>query len=107
MGRASREKGARGERRCCDFFQRLGIPAYRVSSLESDRGSPVNYDVTLTGTDWKVQVKEVKKNCPALPVLMANAHVGFVHFSSGRTFVVIDADDLREFAKLVASGRSE
>jgi len=47
MGKASRDKGARGERRCVDFFKRLGLPAYRVSSLETDQASPVNYDVQL------------------------------------------------------------
>ena len=100
-GRRSRDKGARGERRCVKFFEGLGLPAHRVSSLETDQNSPVNWDVSVGGKKpWRVQVKEVAQNCPPLPKLMANADIGYVHYTNGRTFLVVDADD---FAELAAS----
>jgi hypothetical protein len=102
-GKRSRDKGARGERECCDYFRRLGIEAHRVSSLETDPNSPVNYDV-LAGGDWKVQVKNVARNCPALPKLMENAHIGYVKYTRGRMFIVIDADVLPELATKIAEG---
>ena len=108
MGKASRDKGARGERRAVKFFEGMGFRAYRVSSLETDANSPVDYDVSVETKDsswgWKVQVKEVARNCPALPKLMEKAHIGFVHYTNGRTFLVVDADDFKELAA-VAAGR--
>jgi hypothetical protein len=108
-GKRSRDKGARGERRAVAFFQGLGLDACRVSSLETNPATPVKWDVQVDtkcrGYGWNVQAKEVRKNCPALPTLMEHAHIGFVHYTNGRTFVVIDADDLEEFAIWVTEAR--
>ena len=106
MGKPSRDKGARGERRCVDYFKGLGIPAHRVSSLETDANSPVAWDVEAGGIEaWRIQVKEVEQNCPALPRLMEDANIGFVHFTNGDTFVVVRAEELEELAKMVTEGR--
>ena len=105
MGKPSRDKGARGERRCVDYFKGLGIPAHRVSSLETDANSPVAWDVEAGGKKpWTIQVKEVARNCPPLPKLMKGAHLGFVHFTNGDTFVVVRAEELEELAKMVTEG---
>ena len=50
----------------------------------------------------KGRVKEVAQNCPPLPKLMANADIGYVHYTNGRTFIVVDADDFAELAAAAA-----
>ena len=106
-GKRSRSKGARGERRAVEFFKSLGFSAHRVSSLETDPSSPVKWDVQVDTRNreagWNVQVKEVKRNCPSLPKLMENAHLGFVHYTNGRTFLVVDVDDFKELAEAVVA----
>ena len=106
MGKPSRDKGARGERRAADFFKRLGLFARRVSSLETNQASGIDYDVQVDSRahypdPWKVQVKEVAKNCPALPTLMENANIGFVHYTNGDTLLIIRADDLEPLIDLL------
>jgi hypothetical protein len=108
MGAASRRKGARGEVEACRFFELLGLSARRVGILESGRwGKTAGHDIELGPLPWRVQVKNVQANCPALPVLMKDSHIAYVHYTRGRTYVVVDADDLAEFCRAVVAAAAE
>ena len=106
MGRASRSKGRRGEQECVRYFRALGLDAQRVSPLEA--GRVLECDVLVRGCGarlgWPTQVKNLAKLPAWLSKLMANAHIGWLKETRGRTYIVIDADDLAEFAKVVAAG---
>jgi hypothetical protein len=108
-GKAARAKGSRGELRCCHFLTDLGFTAKRVSSEETGTfGGHVGWDVEarLEGDEpWCVQVKEVGTNAPSLASMMGDDWVtlAFVHFTGGklrgRSFVIVDADDLTLLAE--------
>ncbi len=100
-GRASRDKGQRGERRACDFFESIGIRARKVGDLETGTyGKTLGWDVELGPegiVPWKVQAKEVGR-FPSPAEMLEKAHVAFVHMTHGklrgRNLILIDADDL-------------
>ena len=115
MGKASREKGARGERRCCDWLASLGMAARRVGPLESGKyGKTAGWDVEAGDRHprWRIQAKEVARRCDSIPRLLEKAQMAFVHFTHGplrgKSIVVVDADDLgvlaRELEMLKAAG---
>ena len=105
-GNRSRRKGRRGEYRCVQFFRDLGMEAHRVSELEANPSSPVHWDVEVGREPrWRVQVKEVEKNCPSLRVLMDGVPLGFVHHTRGRTFVIVDADEFAWLCEEVVEAR--
>lgn len=109
MGGASRSKGRRGEQECVRYFRALGLDAQRVSPLEA--GRVLDCDVLVRGEGsrlgWPTQVKNVAKLPVWLSKLMAHAHIGWLKETRGRTYIVVDADDLWELAELVVARRSE
>jgi len=108
-GKASRDKGGRGERRWCAWFEEHGIPARRVGNLEAGTyGKTDGWDLELDGSNppLRVQAKELAKNCPSPRAMLEKAHIACVHFTEGpyetRDVVMMRADVFKELAAMAA-----
>ena len=121
MGKASRDKGARGERQACQELRDLGFTAERVSGLECASTLVSGVDIIMGPGDcpdllaaWKagrarsIQVKHVAKNAPSVAKVLENADLGLIHFTEGpergKTFVVLRLEDLPALARDVIDG---
>jgi Holliday junction resolvase len=69
MGRASRDKGKRGEREVADLFERAGVPARRTAALQADGQGGA--DVSLAIPGLHVEVKRAERI--ELPAWLAQA----------------------------------
>jgi hypothetical protein len=104
MGRKEREKGARGEREACLYFEALGMSVKRVGNTESTKGGARGWDVEARAgrnEPWNVQVKNVQR-CPSIPGMFEEgATLVYLHLTGEGSYVIVAAEDLPALAREV------
>ena len=107
MGKASRDKGKRGEREVAELLRDHGIPARRGVQYAGGADSP---DVVgLDGVHIEVKRSETLALYPALEQALEDARPGDIatvwHRRSGRRWVVVlHADDFLALVRATRAG---